>query len=83
MKKFQFALDTVLNYKEQVLDGLKSEHARILAKVRDCERTIEELEREHAECAVNFRKNQAKGMKISEIHTFENYMEALRLKRCV
>ena len=32
MKKFFFSLDTVLNYKEQALDGLKAEHARILAK---------------------------------------------------
>ena len=44
MKKFFFPLDKVLDYKEQVLDGLKAEHARILMKVRECERAIEELE---------------------------------------
>ena len=47
MKKFFFPLDTVLRYKEQVLDSLKAEHARILAKIRECENAIDELEHEH------------------------------------
>ena len=33
MKKFKFALDTVLSYKKQVLDALRGEHAEALAKV--------------------------------------------------
>ena len=80
MKKFFFALDTVLSYKEQVLDGLKAEHARILAKVRECERAIEELEQLHRECTAKFREEKMNGIKISEIHTYENYLEALGLK---
>ncbi len=80
MKKFFFPLDTVLSYKEQVLDGLKAEHAKILAKVRECERAIEELERLHYECTDEFRKNKMNGIKISEIHTYENYLESLGLK---
>lgn len=80
MKKFFFALDTVLSYKEQVLDGLKAEHARILAKVRECERAIEELEQLHCECTAKFREEKMNGIKISEIHTYENYLEALGLK---
>ena len=80
MKKFFFPLDTVLSYKEQVLDGLKAEHAKILAKVRECERAIEELEQLHYECTDEFRKNKMNGIKISEIHTYENYLDALRLK---
>lgn len=80
MKKFFFSLDTVLNYKEQVLDGLKAEHARILQKVRECERAIEALEQEHLRCAQEFRENRFNGMKISDIHTYENYLEALGIK---
>ena len=80
MKKFFFSLDTVLGYKEQVLDGLKAEHARILMKVRECERAIEELEQLHRDCTAEFRKNQLNGIKISEIHTYENYLESLGLK---
>lgn len=80
MKKFFFTLDTVLNYKEQVLDSLKGEHARILAKVRECEREIEKLEQLHQDCTAEFRKNQMDGIKISEIHTYENYLESLGIK---
>ena len=80
MKKLFFSLDTVLNYKEQVLDGLKAEHARILMKVRECERTIETMEEEHRRCAIEFRDNRMSGMKICDIHTYENYLEALGIK---
>lgn len=66
MKKFFFSLDTVLNYKEQALDGLKAEHARILAKVRECERTIEKMEEEHRRCTAEFRNNRMNGMKICD-----------------
>lgn len=80
MKKFFFSLDTVLNYKEQVLDGLKAEHARIIMKVRECEHTIEMMEDEHRLCALEFRNSRMNGMKICDIHTYENYLEALGIK---
>ncbi len=80
MKKFFFALDTVLNYKEQVLDGLKAEHARILAKVRECEQAIERLEEEHRVCTRELREHKMEGMTIREIHGYENYLEALNIK---
>ena len=80
MKKFFFALDTVLNYKEQVLDGLKAEHARILARVRECEQAIERLEEEHRVCTRELREHKMEGMTIREIHGYENYLEALNIK---
>lgn len=80
MKKFFFSLDTVLGYKEQVLDGLKAEHARILAKVRECEAAIERMEEEHHRCVLEFRECRMNGMKVSGIHTYENYLEALGVR---
>ena len=77
MKKFYFALDTVLRYKEQVLDGLKAEHARILAKVRECEQAIE---RRHQSCTEELRQNKMDGITVREIHTYENYLESLGLQ---
>lgn len=47
MKKFFFSLNTVLNYKEQVLESLRGEHVAALLKVRACEREIEALENQH------------------------------------
>ena len=80
MKKFYFALDTVLRYKEQVLDGLKAEHARILAKVRECEQAIEELELLHRQCTDEYLQSKINGITIREIHTYENYLESLGLQ---
>ena len=80
MKKFFFSLDTVLSYKQQVLDSLKAEHARILMKVRECEEAIEKLEAEHRRCVLEFRESRMKGMKISDIHTYENYLDSLGVK---
>ena len=34
MKKFRFSLETVLDYKQQVLDALQAEHGAILARVQ-------------------------------------------------
>ena len=80
MKKFFFPLDTVLRYKEQVLDSLKGEHARILVKIRECENAIDELEHEYSLRAAEFQQNKMNGMKINEMHTYENYFDSLRLK---
>ena len=80
MKKFQFPLDTVLSYKEQILDGLKAEHAAILAKVHACENEIARLERERGLCVMEFEQKKVRGMAIKDIRTYERYLEALRLK---
>ena len=42
MKRFKYSLDTVLDYKAQVLDNLKEEHAVIL---RDVSQKKEEIAR--------------------------------------
>lgn len=43
MKRFKYSLDTVLDYKTQVLDSLKTEHAAILGNVNRKKGEIEEL----------------------------------------
>lgn len=80
MKKFFFPLETVLNYKEQVLDSLKGEHARALMKVRDCEQMIKELEESYRKCAEEFEAEKRKSISISRVHTYENYLELVSLK---
>lgn len=80
MKAFFFSLDTVLSYKEQILENLKGEHARALMKVRECEQEIERLSRERAECGKKLEESRLEGITIKEIGTYENYMEALRIR---
>ena len=43
MKKFKFALDTVLSYKQQVLGVRQGEHAEAAARVRAQEELLEKL----------------------------------------
>ena len=46
MKQFQYRLETVLDYKTQVLDNLKSEHAVIIQSVNRKQEEIQGLHQE-------------------------------------
>ena len=78
MKKFSFSLDTVLNYKEQVLDGIKAEHMKVLVKVRKCEDEIDELEKKYNDTAQEFDFKKTKGMDIHEVHFYDNFLQLLQ-----
>lgn len=80
MKKFSFSLDTVLSYKEQILESLRGEHARILARVRECERDIENLENERYSYGKKLDAERAAGMPIKDIRSYSTYMDALGWK---
>lgn len=80
MKKFFFSLNTVLDYKEQILENLKGEHARALLKVRICEDEIEKLEEEHLRSSKELEESRFQGMTISDIKTYENYLEQLGVR---
>lgn len=45
MKKFFFSLDTVLSYKERVLDGLKAEEEKKRAKVVEAKKESSSLDK--------------------------------------
>lgn len=71
MKKFHFSLDTVLGYKQQVLDSLRSEHAVIIKKVTDQEILIADLTQRHRELNIAFREAEQEGMTIAQAKTYE------------
>ena len=50
MKKFKFSLNSVLSYKEQVLESLRGEHAVILAQVREQEEVLEGVWQQYRDC---------------------------------
>ena len=62
MKKFHFGLGTVLSYKQQVLEGLQSEHAALLQRVVRQEQVIAELRRRYGETNAAFREAEKQGM---------------------
>lgn len=80
MKKFYFALDTVLSYKEQVLENLQNEHAKIMAEIVACERGIERLEGEQRECMDAFEEKKLQGIEINEMQVFDRFLISLRKK---
>lgn len=77
MKKFRFSLETVLEYKQQVLDALRAEHGAILAQVRAQEDVVEGLEREHQQVNEEFSRRKLEGITILEALNYEQYLRAL------
>lgn len=74
MKKFSFPLDTVLNYKDQILDNLKSEHALILAQVSQQEQKILTLSDKRGAACTRFREETHCGMTVSAMREYESYI---------
>ena len=70
MKKFKFSLDSVLSYKEQVLEALQGEHAAILAQVREQEEVLEAAWQE-------YRGRKAEGMTITDAMVYQNGLRVL------
>lgn len=66
MKKFRFSLETVLSYKQQVLDAQQAEHAAILAAVRRQEERLEQLHEDYRAFAAEYRARSAAGMEIKD-----------------
>ena len=79
MKKFNFTLGTVLSYKNQVLDALKNEHAKILAKMHQQEEVIHNLEEEYKKCNNDFNQKKMEGITIIESIGFEAYLRKLEV----
>lgn len=78
MKKFFFSLDTVLSYKEQVLDGLKAEHAKVLVRLRQCEDEIDRLENVYQNGAKEFDEKKRTGIDVQDIRIYDNFLRGVR-----
>lgn len=77
MKKFQFSLDTVLDYKQQVLTSLQSEHGVILLRVRQQEEVLEQTEHAHRELNEEFTRRRAEGISIKDALMLESGLRVL------
>lgn len=71
MKKFRFSMESVLSYRQQVLDALKAEHGAILAKVRAQEQLLEQLHQHYAAVNEEFRGKKMAGMSVVEARGYE------------
>ena len=77
MKKFHFSLETVLDYKPQILASLQTEHGAILAQVREQEQLIEELEAEYQQMDGEFAQRKLEGIAILDAMKYEQYLRAM------
>ena len=77
MKKFRFSLETVLDYKQQVLATLQTEHGAILAQIRAQEQHIEELEAAYRHLNHEFTRRKLAGIAILDAMKYEQYLRSM------
>ena len=77
MKKFKFSLDSVLSYKEQVLESLQGEHAVIMAEVREQEAVLEAAWQEYRDCDAEYSQRKAEGIAITDAMVYQNGLRVL------
>ena len=77
MKKFRFSLETVLDYKQQILDSLRAEHGAILAQVREQEGVVAGLEEDHRTEDGEFTRRKLEGITILDAMRYEQHLRAL------
>ncbi len=71
MKQFQYRLDTVLAYKTQVLDNLKTEHAAIIQNVNRKQEEIRGLNKELVTYESDFDRAKEEGATIENYRLFD------------
>ena len=77
MKKFRFSLETVLDYKNQVLSSLQNEHGAILAQLHAQEEILENLKIQYYEADDAFTQRKMEGMSILDALSYEQYLRAM------
>lgn len=77
MKKFTFGLDTVLDYKNQILSNLKLEHGKIIAELNQQEAILEDLKKRYFEYVNDFNAKKLSGITIIEARAFEMYIKQI------
>ena len=65
MKRFQFSLNTVLSYKQQVLEELQNEHGQLLYQVRQQELVLQAAEERYRGLNLEFRQAETEGLTIA------------------
>ena len=80
MKKFKFSLDTVLSYKDQILDALKIEHGVILAEIRVQEEVLEGCWRRYRDFDEEFREQKMNGISALDAMMYESALRAQELE---
>lgn len=81
MKKFEFSLGHILDYRERLLDEEKGALQRIKAERDAIEESIRRLEREFAEASLKMVKAQMEGTTIVEIRKIGAQLDNIRMQQ--
>lgn len=80
MKKFHFSMETVLRYKEQRLDALRTEHAAAIARVREQEAVVENLIKCFDRVNREYREKKELGMTVADAMSYDIMLRAQEVK---
>jgi len=76
VKKFKFSLETVLSYKQQILESLQTEHAAIIAEVHNQEELLENLKNSYYAYSEEYRNRSAEGIAITDALAYQANLRA-------
>lgn len=77
MKKFSFSLDTVLDYKGQVLESKQNEHGKAMAAQNEQEKIIIKLKSQYHTYKEELNEKRKQGLTVIEAISYESYMNHL------
>ncbi len=77
MKRFQFRLEPVLGYKQQVLDGLMIELSECQARVLEQERAVDGVRARLADHTAEYEEKKRTGLSIVEALEYQSGQEYL------
>ncbi len=77
MKRFKYSLETVLDYKNQVLDNLKQEHAEITRSVNEKREEIHHLEKTMDDYQAGFDETKSAGAPIESFRLYNICIERM------
>lgn len=80
MKKFQFGLDSVLGYRQQVLEGRQNEYAKVLKQVQEQQERVDSAQARYQELNRRFREEAARGITVADAMGFENGLRVLEME---
>lgn len=76
MKKFRFSMESVLRYRQQMLDAVQVEYAERIARVREQEAVVDSLNHKYAEVNAEYRIRKAEGITVAEAFGFDLALQA-------
>lgn len=77
MKKFQFGLDRVLDYRQRILEGRQNEYATATRRVQEQQARLDVVQERYQSLNNRFREEAAAGITIADAMSYENGLRVL------